>query len=101
MEAARLLHRRHFCFSSVVFDPGNPQMSVNMKCLCWGSPLYCQQGVCLVLHSSHSSDSLTTVQVLSFAVVQERFFFLSFFLFVFECVSSSLPMQVFVGAGLC
>lgn len=57
-------------FSSVVFSP-------KPKCLwiwtvCAGELLSTVSRVCLVLHSSHSSDCLTTVQVLSFAVVQER-----------------------------
>lgn len=75
------------------------QMSVNMKCLCWGSPLYCQQGVFgfalkpfVGLFDDGPSSKLCRGP-------GKVFFFLSFF-FVFECVSSSLPMQVWGCADL-
>lgn len=67
-------------FSCVVFHP-EPQMSVNIKCLCWDL-LSTVSRVCLVLHLSHPSDCLTTVQVLSFAVVQERLFLSFMFSFL-------------------
>lgn len=73
------------------------QMSVNMKCLCWESPLYCQQGVFgfalkpfVGLIDVGPSSKLCRGP-------GKGFFFPSF---CFECVSSSLPMQVWGCADL-